>query len=279
MEQTKGYFGVRGKIWGLNNKTAKENQTGTMRSLSLAINTRKDNSLFLQVGKWVNSTMNVKIKSKDMEKVEEFNEQEAIDKILKDFKDGDSVYINCRVDVNDFSKRLDYMVSQIYILDNELDFDSELFEESNNLNTSLVVLEKPVDQALKAGLVDYHGNMIEVEFKLYDEDVKNYFIEKSKVGDLMKVTAKVINRPIYEEGSETSSGGSRKTLKGKVIESSNGRKKVKDYVRELEIVDVDIEKTESKKYDREEIRKALEDRNIVNNNAKQENDDDGDLPF
>lgn len=279
MEQTKGYFSLRGKIWGLNNKKPNQNDSGTMRSLSIAVNTRKDNSLFVQVGKWTNSTMKIKVKTKDMEKVEEFNEQEAIDKILKNFKDGDSVYINCRADVNDFSKRIDYMVSQIYILDNELDFEDELFEENNALNTSVVILEKPTDETLRGGLVDFRGNMIELELKLYDEDVKNYFIENAKVGDLMKVTAKVVNRPIYEEGGSNSTETVRKTLKGKVIEGNNSRKKVKDYVKELEIIDVDIDKTESKKYDREEIRKALEDRSTGVVNNKEVKEDDGDLPF
>lgn len=279
MEQTKGYFGLKGKIWGLNNKKPNQNDSGTMRSLSIAVNTRKDNSLFVQVGKWTNSTMNIKIKTKDMEKAEEVNEQEAIDRILKEFKDGDSVYINCRADVNDFSKRIDYMVNQIYILDSELDFENETFEENNALNTGVVILEKPNGETLRGGLVDFRGNMIEVEFNLYDEDVKNYFIENAKVGDLMKVTAKVVNRPIYEEGGSTSTGTVRKTLKGKVIEGNNSRKKVKDYVKELEIIDVDIDKTESKKYDREEIRKALEDRNVGTNNKKDTKEDDGDLPF
>lgn len=279
MEQTKGYFGLKGKIWGLSNKKPNQNDSGTMRSLSIAVNTRKDNSLFVQVGKWTNSTMNIKIKTKDMEKAEEVNEQEAIDRILKEFKDGDSVYINCRTDVNDFSKRIDYMVNQIYILDSELDFENETFEENNALNTGVVILEKPNGETLRGGLVDFRGNMIEVEFNLYDEDVKNYFIENAKVGDLMKVTAKVVNRPIYEEGRNTSTGTVRKTLKGKVIEGNNSRKKVKDYVKELEIIDVDIDKTESKKYDREEIRKALEDRNVGTNNKKDTKEDDGDLPF
>ena len=126
MQQTKGYFSTKGKIWKLNNNEGHENPTGTMRSLSFAVQTQKDNTIYVQVGKWANSKLNVKIKGKDMENVEQINEQELINKIKDLFKDGDSVYISCRSDVNTYKEgRLDLLVNQMYLSDKEINFDDE----------------------------------------------------------------------------------------------------------------------------------------------------------
>lgn len=284
MEQTKGYLRLKGKIWGLNNKEPKTNDSGSMRSLSFRINTRKDNSLFLQVGKWSNSRLNVKVKGEGMDKVEELNEQEAIDKIMEIFKDGDSVFVNCRAEVNTFSKKIDYLVSQIYIEKEPIDFDSDDFEEVNELKTPIVITEKASDNKVKAGVVNYQGEMLELDFSLSDEDVNNYFKENAKVGDLLKASIEVINEPNYVDSGDTEKVKERKTLKGKVIGGGDNqnRRKIDGYINKLEIVDIDIETSSPKKYTREEIREALElvenKQNTVSNNAN-DSEDDGDLPF
>lgn len=285
MEQTKGYLRLKGKIWGLNTANEKTNDKGSMRSLSFKLNTSKDNSLFIQVGKWVNSPLNVKIKGRDMEKPEEFAEQEAIDKIKELFKDGDSVYVNCRADINVYSKRIDYLVSQIYIEKDSIDFNSEEFQEINELNMPVIITEKPNDGEVKAGVVNYYGEMFELDLSLSDKDVNNYFVENVKVGDLIKTTIEVINKPNYVDGV-TESSKERKTLKGKTIGGSNNqeKRKIDGYISKLEIVDVDIEKSESRKYERNEIREALDKVNnrvtkeSTNDNLRKE-DDDNDLPF
>jgi len=122
MEQTKGYLRVKGKIWSLNNKEAKE--FDSIKSLSFGIQTSKDNSLFLQVGEWKNTKLNVKIKAEGMTEVEEINEQEAINVIKELFKDGDSVYVNMRAEVDTYRKTIKYLVNKIYIEKEPIDFES-----------------------------------------------------------------------------------------------------------------------------------------------------------
>lgn len=276
MQQTKGYQKLRGKIYGLNKEVY---DNGVTRSLTLRIKTDKENSLLVQVGKWKNSKLNIKIKGDGMEKAEEFNEQEAIDKIKELFKEGDSVFINCRSDVNKYYKKIDVLVNQIYLLTEELDFDSEEFEETNELNQSVVIIEKAESEDFKVGVSDYNGNLIELDVKLRDTDVRDYMKENAKVGDLMKVSIRSVNTPRYKDGSENGKTKARKTLKGKVIggNSDNNKKNIDGYDSFLEIIDIDPEATKIKEYDRDEIRIALEGNIKKTNNKPVE--DEKDLPF
>jgi hypothetical protein len=250
MEQTKGYLRLEGKIWGINNKKVYENDT--KRSLSFGLQTAKDNSLFVQVGDWKNSTLNTKVKVDPNGEVEELNEQDAIDNIKDNFKDGESVYINCRVDVDTYHKKINYLIGDIYKKSEAIDFDSAEFEEVNELVQSVVVTEKPEGSTVKLGVANYKGAMVELVAKLNDKDVKDYFIENVKLGDLMKITLRVVRKPIYEDKGEVTE---RKTLKGKVIKT--GGRTISGYEEFIEVVDVDPAKTTREKYDRNDITEAL----------------------
>ena len=276
IQGTKGYFRLKGKIWGLNNKEPRSNSA--TRTLSFGLQTSKENSIFVQIGEWKNTVLTAKIKGHEMDSVEELNEQEALDKIREVFKDGDSVYINCRSQVSLYGKRLDYFINQIYIENEPIDFDSPEFEEVNELNQSVIIVEKPNSTSVKVGMTTYKGEMIEQELSLSDPDVKDYFFENVKVGDLMRLTLAVKNIPIYEgEGEATE----RKTLKGKQIKS--GGKKIVDRKHIIEVVDVDIDATKVKEYDREDIRKALElaeEQPVKNESTKVESKvQENDLPY
>lgn len=274
MEQTKGYLRLEGKIWGLSNKEPYANDL--KRSLSFGLQTAKDNSLFVQVGDWKNSTLNTKVKIDPNGEVEELNEQDAIDKIKANFKDGESVYINCRVDVNTYRKKIDYLIGDIYKKSDVIDFDSSEFTEVNELVQSVVVSEKPEGSTVKLGVANYKGAMVELEAKLNDADVKDYFIENVKLGDLMKITMRVVRMPIYEDKGEVTE---RKTLKGKVIKS--GGKNITGYDEFIEVVDVDPAKTTREKYDRNDITEALalaEFKKNTDNSDKKDTDEE-DMPY
>lgn len=290
MEQTKGYFRVEGIIWGLNNKKPFENDS--KKSLSFGIQSNKNNSNYVQVGEWKNTKLNVKVKANKGEEVQELGEQEAIDFIKENFKDGDSVYINVRASVNTYYKKIDYMVSQIYKKDETIDFNSEDFEEVNELNQSIIVTEKPSNSKVTVGLTSYKGEMIEQELVLKDKDVNEYFEENVKVGDLLRVSIYVNNKPIYEDSEDDSNSEpveERTTLKGKKIQTGgSGKKKfrkITGHELSLEIVDVDFKMTEKKKYTREEIREALELANNIEHKSVSKTSDEAtgvnedDLPF
>lgn len=252
MEQTKGYFRLKGKIWGLNNKEPFTNETGTIRTLSIGIQSSKENSNYVQLGKWANRPMNIKYKVEGMEKAEEIDEQTAITNFKEMFKDGDSVYVNLRVEPNAFTGKLDYIVSQIYIEKEPIDFNSESFEEVNELMQPIVITENPSDRNVTAGIITWDGKMIELDLKLDDDIVNEYFQENIKVGDLVPVNIYVFNKPTYSGDGEESE---RTTLKGK--KKTSGQK-ITGRELEYQIVDVDTSKVDKRLYDREIIRQTRE---------------------
>lgn len=279
MEQTKGYFRLKGKIWGLNNKEPYTNSTGTIRSLSIGIQSSKENSNYVQLGKFANGSMKIKYKSEGMEEVLEITEQEAVSNFKEMFKDGDSVYLNLRVEPNAFTKKLDYLINQIYIEKEPIDFDSESFEETNELLQPVVILEKPSDGKVSAGVVTYDNKMVELELSLDDKIIGEYFSENIKVGDLVPVNILVFNKPIYEGEGGVSE---RTTLKGKVKKS--GGLKIKEKVLEYQVTDVDTTEIKKRLYTREDIRKTIEltesskSTGIKKEETKSEVEDD-DLPY
>jgi hypothetical protein len=275
---------LKGRIWNLNNKEPKSTQYN--RWLSFGLQTNKDNSIFLQVGDRIDSSLTIKVKGEGMEQVEEVNEQDAIARVKELFKDGDSVYINARINVNPYFKNVSYLVNQIYIEKEPIDFNSEDFEETNELKQTVIITEKPSDKSIKVGLTTFKGEMVEQELKLLDDDVNDYFVENAKVGDVMRLTISINRKPNYIDGGEESTS-TRKTLKGKTV--TTGSKRIIDknnpYTEYLEVVDVDLEKTEKQRYTRDEIREALEKSELTktkksetnNNNSAIEEDDS--LPY
>ena len=215
-----------------------------------------------------------------MEKAEEIDEQTAITNFKEMFKDGDSVYVNLRVEPNAFTGKLDYIVSQIYIEKEPIDFNSESFEEVNELIQSVVVTENPSDRKVTAGIITWDEKMVELDLKLDDDIVNEYFQENIKVGDLVPVNIYVFNKPTYSGDGEESE---RTTLKGK--KKTSGQK-ITGRELEYQITDVDTTKVEKRLYDREIIRKTREltqEGKSVGNKKVQDNTsakvEDDDLPF
>ena len=281
MEMTKGYFRAKGLIWSLDNKEAYTNSA--VRSLSFGIQTDKDNTIFVQVGEWKNTSMNIKLKGGDMTEVETVNEQDSIGRIKELFKDGDSVFLNLRAEVDTYNHKLKYLVNQIYVENEPIDFESKDFIETNELNTPVVIIAPAADKKITVGMVNFKQEMLEVELSLSDSDVNTYFTETVKVGDLVKVSIQVNRRPNYvepeevvEEPIEEVKDETRKTLKGKTIGGDAGKKSNKKkrsidgYIESMEIIDVDTDKTEKGKYTLEEIDGV---------NEQPEQFDDTQIPF
>lgn len=275
MEQTKGFLNFEGKLYGIEKPSIREN--AYTKTLTLRLNTNKDNSLFLLVGNWKTTKLNIKLKNEVEGEVSEVNEQAAIDKILTMFKDGDSVRVGCRSEVNKYFNRIDYVVNSIYIKGEQIDFNSNDFKEVNQLSTQLVISDKPTKKLIKGIVSNYQGQAVELEFKPSDDDIAEYISDTYKVGDLVKVFAKIVNKPIYEEETQETSGG-KTSYRGKSQGGVN-HKKIKDYDRHFEIND--ISEIEAKKYSREDIRKALDSETYKSNteNNKGNNEESEDLPF
>jgi hypothetical protein len=111
--------------------------------------------------------------------------------------------------------------------------------------------------------------MIEETLKLNDPEINAYFVENAKIGDLMKLSISVNRKPIYGELIEEEP--TRKTFKGKSV-GGTGKRKIEGYVETLEVVDIDLDKTEKKKYTSSDIRESLDKVTVTKENApKKEN--------
>ena len=263
VQETRGFLKCKGKIWSIDNKEAYTNDY--VRSLSFGIQTDKDNTIFVQVGEWKNTKMNVKIKGQGMDEVEEINEQDSIGRIKELFKDGDSVFVNLRAEIDTYNHKIKYLVNQMYIENEPIVFENEEFVETNELNTPIIVTGLAEEKIIRAGMVNYKGQLLETELSLSDNDVNDYFKENIVVGDLVKVTIQVNRRPNYIEGDaepeEPKVDETRKTLKGKIIgdgkKSDSNKRKIDGFIESLEVTDVDTVKTEKGAYTAEEIDAAV----------------------
>ena len=252
IEETKGFLAIRGKIFGLDNKEAFENDY--KRSLSFGINTSKDNGIFVTVGGWKNSALTVNVKGEGMEKAVKVTEQEAIDEIQGLFKNGDSVFIGLRADINTYSKRIDYVINKIFIADEEIDFDASDFEEKNELTIPAIITEKLKADKQKVIFTTYKGEPLEQELTIEDQDIKGFFDKEVKVGDVVPVILQVVKKPIYEEVEETKEDKpvekARTTFKGKSVGGTQQKKrgKIVGNIDLLVIVDIDTEKIKKSEY-------------------------------
>ena len=125
------------------------------------------------------------------------------------------------------------------------------------INKKVIIKERPEGDRVKVAIVDYSGKAIEQELRMYDEDIKEYFADNIKVGDELSLTLRVVNKPIYDNSSSESK--EIKTLKKGVIKTEGKSKgRITGHESYLEIVDVELDNIEKKKYERSEIRETLE---------------------
>lgn len=259
-EQTKGYLNLRGVVYGIDNKEPFESEY--KKSLNFRIKTSKENTLFVQAGGWKSSSLNVKLKGEGMEEVVDIPESDVADEIAAFFKDGDSVFLQARADINTYSNRVDYTVSKMYILDKELDFEAEDFEEVNELNIPAIITDLPKDRIQKVLFATYKGETLEQDLEVNDDDVLEFLNENVNVGDLVPFTLRVGNEPIYEivevEGDKKEEKP-RTTLKGKKVGGSKkGKKKITGNKSFVEIIDIDTEKIVKGKYNAQDLPAKVE---------------------
>lgn len=246
-EQTRGYVFLVGTIAGIDNKEPR--RTEYKNELNIRVKTDKDNSVFAKVGGWNNSSLSVKFKPQGMEQADEIPVGEAPDVLQDYFKDGDSVLVRGSIDVNTYKEgRLDIIVNGIYACSEEINFDSETFEERNEVKISGVITEPINNETIQVMFVNYKGETIKKDLVAKNQIIKD-FLKTVQVGDLVPFTLSAINRPVYEYLEEDPSNSqSRKTLLGKTIGKQRKRKIIgsESY---FEIADIDVEKIEKNKYE------------------------------
>lgn len=259
-EQTKGYVFLIGEIYGIDNK--EPNKTQYKNTLKVRVKTNKTNSVFAIAGGWNNSPLSCKLKAQGMDTAEEIPVGEVADVLQDYFHDGDSVLVRGAIDVNTYKEgRLDINISGIYSTTDPVNFDTDNFEERNEVVIPFICSELYKDNTIGAKFVTYKGETIDQILRVEYEPIKQY-LASAELGDLIPVTLSVRNVPIFEETEGDSGEKTRKTLMGKKIGGNNSKRKIVGSDNYLLIIDVDTEKAEKKKYE-----------------IEQEEDTSGDLPF
>lgn len=266
MEQTKGYLRLRGEVYNLE-KEAYENSSN--RKQTVILKTSENNRVRTMIGQWKDTTFNVKMKCEGMDEPVEINEQEAIDEIKASFNEGDTVVVNCRLDVNTYKDgALDFYINSFYIADKKIDYSAKDFEETAELKTDVIITDKFKNGVQKVAFANYQGNLLYRNLVVKDQDVAEYLTENAEIGDVMNVFINVGYEPIFAEKSEEkSTEPARKTLKNRNIGGQSSRGKIIGNTEILEIIDIETSKTQKNKYSSEELG--------LNDNAPE----DGDMPF
>lgn len=139
-------------------------------------------------------------------------EYDLVEKIDKDFKDGDTVFIVGEIQFYTYEKdgqqvpNKRFAIKQIYKSDKPLDFDAEDFVEENEFQQEIIINEVDVDREeqkllISAYTVDYTGKATPALLELDGKTQKPSFVNNMKglkFGDFIKVTGIVHNRQLTE---------------------------------------------------------------------------------
>lgn len=178
----------------------------------------------------------IHLRASNYDNVDILVEQDAIDYILENFKDGDPVFVQCRVERNTSGDRTytNYDISRMYssaefnfnIENNEYDFNAEDFKEVAEVRDTFVYREMAVneDRALVKGtVVGNNSSLTEIEYMVdpkseFGGDIIEFIKSNCSFGDVLTVEGIVHNRVVGSFVEKEGSG----SLVGKSASSFGG---------------------------------------------------------
>lgn len=343
-EQTKGNFKLIGKVKGIENENAlKEGTTkndAPYKSLSFFVETSPTNAIKVEMfamerdevffysskakdtkripwDKRHNSIKEYKLigtrmglekeKGSDKNKQVMMVEWDAVDYILDNLKDGDSVFVNGTIDFQNYkdqqgndkeSKR--YTIQGISKTKKPVDFDADDFSEMASFEQDIVVTDVVVLEGklhIGAKIIGYAGKngqaIADTTFVVDPEadggkykKLANNMKKRLKWGDFIKVFGLCVNavelQEVEVEAEEDDWGGEMPAGQGETI---------RNYIQELRVTAVDSTSYEPKKYTEEDFFSEDEDNfgddedfgddfgDDFDDDEDTGIDDDDDLPF
>lgn len=299
LEQTKGQFKLMGKVKGIENENALREGTTTKddpyKALSFFVETSPTNAIKVEI--FAMERDNVYFyssKHKDTKKVSwedrhdniaeykligvrmglekdgnksDKNKQvmmvewDAVDYIIDNLKDGDSVFVNGNMDYQQYQDQqgnwkesVRYTLGGISKTKKPVDFDAEDFKEMASFEQDIVVTEvSVVDGKLHVGakIIDYRGDSVDASFVVDPSTHKKLATnmkKRFKWGDFIKVFGLCVNAVELQEADteeeEDDWGSEMPAGQGDVI---------RNYIQELRITAVDSTTYEPKKYTEEDF--------------------------
>ena len=262
-----------------------------IKKLQFSIKTSDDNVLYVEVKQFKtgNSLKNVYISKRDEEskktetKAVPFNERhrsfedgwkiigialkshndeyakslvpyDAIDYILENFQDGDSVFLNTEMSHSDDGKGkfyTNYEIKRMYVTKEPIDFEAENFEEQADFVEDIVfsdVVDTGENAFVKAFAINYRGEPQECQFMIeaVDKEVIEFFKSEVSFGDVVSVEGLVNNRVVYSYRDASEEEQDDKPMVGRKTKSSQNNSKIREIEsenRSLQIIGVaDVKK-------------------------------------
>lgn len=217
-------------------------------------------------------------------------EYDAVDYIREHFSDGDTVYIKGQLDFSEFENqhgekinKTGFRLSSIK-KETNINFDDDDFLPHAFFKQDIVVnelMEEDEKLFVHAKIIKYKGDLADATFVVDSERLKKFAktLKKNlKFGDWINVKGWIVSETIeteeVEEQEDDDWGG----------ETPDGMDTnyIKEYINELQIVNVDKETYEPKKYSEEDLfTKEEEDFGEDDVDTEDEDDfeDDEELPF
>jgi len=218
-------------------------------------------------------------------------EYDAVDYIREHFNDGDTVYIKGQLDFSEFENQQGEKINKTSFRINsikkeeDIDFKDEDFTPHAFFKQDIVVnelMEEDGKLFIHAKIIKYKGDLADATFTVDSQRLKKFTktLKKNlKFGDWINVKGWIVSEEI--EGEEEEDEVEDDDWGG---ESPDGmdNKYITEYINELQIVNVDKETYEPKKYSEEDLfTKEEEDygEDEDTDDDFDEDEDDDELPF
>ena len=217
-------------------------------------------------------------------------EYDAVDYIREHFNDGDTVYIKGQLDFSEFENQHGEKINKTGFRLNsikkeaDINFDADDFLPHAFFKQDIVVnelMEEDEKLFVHAKIIKYKGDLADATFVVDSERLKKFAktLKKNlKFGDWINVKGWIVSETIeteeVEEQEDDDWGG----------ETPDGMDNnyIKEYINELQIVNIDKESYDPKKYSEEDLfTKEEEDfgDDDVDTEGEDDFEDDEELPF
>ena len=215
----------------------------------------------------------VSLKSNNDEYAKSMMTYDAIDYILENFEDGDSVFINAELSHNDNERvkiKYNLEVNKIMVTHEPINFNSEKFIEQSEFQDEFIFRHSYPDEG---GLVVV-GYTVKYDFTLVnsvyivkneDREVIDYIENNLSAGDVVKVIGNINNKVKYnlieiEQESDTNSNIiGRKTKSEKNKSKPRYEKEIEYEERNLQIIGIDVDSIKKGAYNLSDIEGQEED--------------------
>lgn len=248
IQQTKGYLTLEGKVKFMGEKSLKikprskevifglETKEGNIITVRAFGWNKEDDDLiyvslkeggtepvpygdrfFLEEGKTLIGTA---IKPTKDSEVSIMVEVDAVELIHSTFKNGDTVFISANSEVDTYYNNLKWVVNKIYASTEDLDFNSENFEETNH-GKQWIAFDKVEENTLFGFVVSRKEDILPIKFELDTRYIEEADFVSYEKGDLIQLDFEFIRTAIYEEVEDKQKPNIFKG-KGKYAKADNG---------------------------------------------------------